>query len=265
MTPTQYNFLRGLVANRSAQLRSAIAREMAATQDLGRLRGMAVHYGPSDFVKAETKLRNAGFSLEAPVAGGARADARDAASEKLSAAAVTDGLVAVVPLGLPGISNPPGSFLAMHWQDALALPYEVLVVCENLEPMRRMHRYAWMSEYLKGRSALATFRGAPSWFRVDCAAQLVKADTRPVLALFDFDPQGLVMAAALPRRESLCLPPWEVLEPLVIERKRHDLFAAQEAGCRAILDACQEKDLAQAWARIRRLTRGLNQEAFPEL
>lgn len=266
MTPAQYTFLRGLVASRSAQLRSAIAHEMARTQDLGRVRGGAVHYSPGDYAKAETKLRNAGLAIEAPPAGGARADAFDAASEKANAAPVTKGLVAVVPMGLPPetVHAPAGSFLALHWSEAMALPYQVLVVCENLEPMRRLHRYGWLAPYLKGRAALVLFRGAPTWFRTDAANALMQTDARPVLALFDFDPKGLTMAAALPRREGLCLPPWELLEPLVVERKRHDLYASQELGCRAVLDACPDSDVTEAWARMRMLTRGLNQEAFPE-
>lgn len=264
MTPAQYTFLRSLVANRSSHLRSSIAREMATSQDLGRIRGLAVHYEDADFLKAETKLRNAGFSIEAPAVGRRRSDADDAASEKASAAPVTEGLVAAVAIGIPGTSSPLGSFLAMQWREALALPYEVLVVCENLEPLHRIHRYAWLQPYLKGRSALVLFRGAPTWFRVDAAMCLVASDARPVLGLFDFDPQGLFMAAGLPRREALCLPPWEELEPLVIARKRHDLYAAQEPGCRSILDACPDPDVALAWARMRRLTRALNQEAFPE-
>ncbi|MFS2102301.1 hypothetical protein ACCC97_25385 [Variovorax sp. Varisp85] len=268
MTPAHYSFMRNLVANRSPKLSSAIAKEMADTQDLGRVRGRAVLYEEADFIKAETKLRNAGYSIEAPAVGRQRSDANDAGSEKAFAAPVTEGLVAVVAIGVPGIATPEGSFLAMKWRDALALPYEVLVVCENLESMQRVHRYAWLQPYLleggRRRRALVLFRGAPDWFRIGPASRLVAGDTRPVLGLFDFDPQGLLMAAGLPRREALCLPPWEQLEALVIDRKRHDLYAAQEAGCRVQLDACADQDVATAWARMRLLTRGLNQEAFPE-
>ncbi|MBS0455375.1 MAG: hypothetical protein JSS14_29095 [Proteobacteria bacterium] len=264
MTPAQYTFLRNLVANRSPQLRSAIAKEMADTEDLGQVRGRAVHYEEADFIKAETKLRNARYSIVAPAAGRRRFEADDAASEKASAAPVTEGLVAVLADRIPGIATPEGSFLAMDWQAALALPYEVLVVCENLEPLRRFHRYGWMLPYLKRRRALVLFRGAPNWFRIDTASRLVGNDTRPTLGLFDFDPKGLAMAASLPRREALCLPEWDVLELLVTARNRHDLFGDQLAGCRAELDACNDQDISLAWTRMRRLTRGLNQEAFPE-
>lgn len=264
MRPAHYTFLRNLVANRSPVLRSAIALEMAQAEDLGHLRGRAVYYEAADFVKAEIKLRNGGYAIAAPEAGQSRSSARDAASEKAFAAPVTEGLVAVVAIDLPDIACPQGSFLVMPWSSALALPYEVLMVCENLEPMQRIHRYDWLKPYIKGRSTLVLFRGAPSWFRVDSAARLVASDSRPVLGLFDFDPQGLLMATALPRREALCLPPWKVLEPLVAGRKRHDLYGDQQRGCQALLDACVEPDITLAWARMRRLASGLNQEAFPE-
>jgi hypothetical protein len=144
------------------------------------------------------------------------------------AAPVTEGLVAVVSIGIPGISSPPGSFLVMPWHKALALPYEVLVVCENLEPLQRIDRYDWLPPFIKNRSALVLFRGAPAWFRVDSANRVVAGDSRPVLELFDFDPQGLLMAARLPRREGLCLPSWEQLQPLVI---RESAMTSMATNC----------------------------------
>jgi hypothetical protein len=77
---------------------------------------------------------------------------------------------------------------------ALLLAYEVLVFCENLEPMLRLHEYQWLEGFLKGRPALALFRGAPGYFRTDVANELLVLDHRPVLAFFDFDPKGLSMA-----------------------------------------------------------------------
>ena len=54
MTPAHYSFIRNLVANRSPKLSSAIAKEMADTQDLGRVRVRAVFYEEADFIKAES-------------------------------------------------------------------------------------------------------------------------------------------------------------------------------------------------------------------
>lgn len=266
MNTDKLDFLRRLIADRPADRQSAIAHRIANEEDIGRVHGRLVVYSPADFDLVARILVNRGFDLVARAAGGARADASDASSEKASAAPVTQGLVAVVPLGLPLQCGhaPPGSFLAMHWEAALRLPYEVLVVCENLEPMRRLASYSWLMRKIGGRPALVLYRGALEVFRIAAAHQLVQCDTRPVLALFDFDPKGLAMANALPRREGLCLPPWEDLEALVRRYKRFHLFADQVQHCRNGLDVCPAPDIAEAWMRMRTLECGLNQEAFPE-
>jgi hypothetical protein len=264
MSTAKITFLRNLVAARPLKLHSKIAHTLSYSEDLGRVVGAAVQYSDADYAKAETKLRNAGYALQAPSANATRASTQDASSEKHGTAPVTLDLVAVVPLGLATVQAPPGAFLAMKWQQAIALPYEVLLICENLEPMLRLHLYPWIAPHLKGRPALALFRGAPDWFRIDAANRFITADKRPVLAMFDFDPQGLAMAAALPRREALCLPEWEELKPIVMARRRADLIADQVDGCRKGLDACEQQDIAQAWRRMGALGYGLQQEAYPE-
>jgi hypothetical protein len=264
MIAAKVTFLRNLVAARPGNLRSKIAHTLSYSEDLGRIRGAAVFYTEADYAKAATKLSNAGYALQAPDANATRASTQDASSEKHGTAPVTQDLVAVVPMGLDTARVPQGAFLSMKWQQALALPYEVLLVCENLEPMLRLHLYPWLTPHLKGRPALALFRGAPDWYRVDATHRFIAADDRPVLATFDFDPKGLAMAAALPRREPLCLPAWEELEPIVKERRRADLFADQVDGCRKGLDGCDQEDIAQAWKRMRGLGYGLQQEAYPE-
>lgn len=266
MSPEKLDFLRRLIAERPTERRSQVAHRVADEDGIGRVHRRAVLYSPVDYDLASKILANRGFALVAAAPGGARADASDAASEKAGADLVTEGLVAVVPMGLPQQRGhaPVGSFLAMRWDAALALPYEVLVVCENLEPMLRLSSYPWLIHQIAGRPALALFRGAPAWFRTNAAAQLVASDRRPLLALFDFDPQGLAMANALPRRERLCLPPWEELEALVRQYKRHHLYANQVQRSRVELDACEAPDIAEAWRRMRTLACGLNQEAFPQ-
>lgn len=267
MSDNKVDFLRRLIADRPAERRSEIARRIASEDSIGHIHQRSVLYWPEDFDLAARILTNRGFDPVAPVNGGLRADAPDASSEKASAAPVTQGLVAVVPWGLPMETAhiPSGSFLAMHWEAALCLPYEVLVVCENLEPMRRLHHYPWLRRLIAGRPALVLYRGALQVFRIAAAHQLVQHDTRPILALFDFDPKGLSMANALPRREGLCLPPSDELAALVRRYRRVHLYADQVQHCRSGLDACLAPDIAEAWQLMRELECGLNQEAFPEV
>ena len=174
------------------------------------------------------------------------------------------GQVAVVAVGMsPALVTPENRFLAMHWQDALALPYEVLLVCENLEPLLRLHEYRWLADFYQSRPTLALFRGTLGLFGTDAAAKLIAADARPTLAFFDFDPKGVSMAASLPRREALCLPPWPELEAATRRAQRQTLFTQSASGSRVHLDRVQDGEIALAWQRLRRLTLGLNQEGFP--
>ena len=137
--------------------------------------------------------------------------------------------------------------------------------CENLEPMQLMQAYGWLAAHIKGRPALALFRGAPGFFRTDVAHEMLALDTRPALAFFDFDPKGLSMAASIPRREALCLPPREGLEEAVKAYRRRDLYFRSVEECRAHLAAQPEgSDVAQAWGLMNGLEMGLDQEHFPQ-
>ncbi|MEC5214197.1 hypothetical protein RCH06_002759 [Polaromonas sp. CG_9.5] len=265
MNPREVDFLRRLVAGRFAERRGeGLAARMAEQQGLGVVRGAKVLYTDADFTHAADLLCNRSFALSAPPAPFPRSQAPDGGSEKTGALPVTHGRVAVVAVGLaPALVTPPGSFLAMHWQDALALPYEVLLVCENLEPLLLLHEYRWLADFYQGRPTLALFRGAPGLFGTDAATKLIAADARPTLAFFDFDPKGLSMAASLPRREALCLPAWPELEAATRRAQRQRLFTQSAQVSRVHLDRMQDSEIALAWQRLRLLTLGLNQEGFP--
>ena len=265
MNPREVDFLRRLVAGRFAERRGeGVAARMAEQQGLGTVRGAKVLYTDADFTHARNILRNRGFELTAPSAPFTRSEAPEGGSEKTGALPVMQGQVAVVAVGMsPALVTPENRFLAMHWRDALALPYEVLLVCENLEPLLRLHEYRWLADFYQGRPTLALFRGAPGLFGTDAAAKLIAADDRPTLAFFDFDPKGVSMAASLPRREALCLPPWPELEAATRRAQRQTLFTQSAPGSRVHLDRVQDGEIALAWQRLRRLTLGLNQEGFP--
>lgn len=121
--------------------------------------------------------------------------------------------------------------------------------CENLEPMLRLHEYQWLEGFLKGRPALALFRGAPVYFRTDVANELLVQDHRPVLAFFDFDPKWLSMAASMPRREALCLPSLNSQEVAVRAQRRKTLYLGSVEVSRPHLEAqLAEGDVGRAWS-----------------
>lgn len=262
MKTKDVEFLRRLVAERPVDRRSDLASQFARAEGLGQVRGARVEYGAADYERAASLLATRGFALQSPEPGFTRSQAPPGGSEKSGARAVAKDLVAVAPIGM-GLRAPNDGFLGMPWQDAMALPYQVLLICENLETFLQLKEYLWLADLIKGRPTLGLFRGMVHTFGTDGAARLIAHDHRPTLAFFDFDPRGLAMAASLPRREALCLPPWALLEPAVHEARRDHLFTNSYHVSRAQLDKVQDPEIALAWQRLKVLTKGLNQEAFP--
>lgn len=265
MNPRSVDYLRRLIADAALERRHGeIADHLSASEGIGRITGARVIYTMADHVKARNLLTSRGYDIQPPDGPHTRSNAPRAGSEKTGALRVSENLVAVVPFAMPDLKIPQGTFLSMALNAVLDLPYEVLLVSENLEPMLQMHTYSWMGEYTKGRPTVAIFRGAPGYFRTDVAADLIQRDTRPTLGFFDFDPKGLSMAASLPRREALCQPPWPQLEESTKENRRTNLFTQSVQTSRPHLDKPgHATDIALAWSRLKLLSLGLDQEHFP--
>jgi hypothetical protein len=266
MMNRKVKFLRDLIETRPAFRAIGRVAEFCALQEgIGRVKGSRVLYSDEDFEAARHLLTSHGYEVEAQPLAGSRSQTQPGDSEKWGSQRVSHNMVAVVSMGIPGLELPDGSMLCIDAQKALSLPYEVLVFCENLEPMQLMQSYGWLAQYIKARPALALFRGAPGYFRSDVAHEMLALDNRPVLAFFDFDPKGLSMAASVPRREALCLPPRESLEDAVKAYRRRDLYFRSVDVCRVHLAAQPEdSDVAQAWALMNGLEMALDQEHFPQ-
>ncbi len=261
---TDVTFLRGLIADQPEHRRlGPVSQAIAEHEGIGKIRGARVTYTPADHEKARNLLRTRGYPLEEPAEAFSRSQAPAGGSEKDGAQRVSENLVAINAFNLKDVKLPDGAFFAMDWPDAIKLDYEVLMVVENMEPLQHIHRYRWLPDYVKGRRTLALFKGAPGWFRTEVAAKLIAADSRPTLAFFDFDPKGLDMALSVPRRGALCLPPAPDLERATREQRREHLFTNSYHQCRKRLDACADREISQAWALMKSLTMGLDQEHFP--
>lgn len=265
MKAAEVKFLRRILADRyDRRDRSLVAVRMAETEGVGTATRSAVRYTEEDFARAANILRTRGYGLEQPAPGFSRSEAPDGGSEKTGAELVSKDLVAVVPIGLPQALPAGARFMAMRWQEALLLPYELLLVCENLEPLLKIGEYRWLDRLMNRRPVLALFRGEPGLlFRTGAAAEMIRVDNRPTLAFFDYDPKGLSMAAALPRRKALCLPEWADLEPVIMSARRDHLFTNSAHLCRTHLDRVDDPEIALAWTRLKLLATGLDQEGFP--
>lgn len=160
MNNQQVAFLRRLIETEPpSRPFGATAEYFLNVEFIGKVQGRRVVYTQRDFAAARNLLKARGFEPSRQVEPVPRSQVQPGESEKWGSLRVSEGLVAVVPLGMPGVQIPTGSMLCMDVRQALALPYEVLVFCENLEPMLRLHDYQWLAGFLKGRPALALFRG----------------------------------------------------------------------------------------------------------
>ncbi|MEJ8837761.1 DUF7281 domain-containing protein [Ramlibacter sp. AN1133] len=237
---------------------------MAAAHHIGRPNRSRVDYEERDYLAAANALRSRGFEVAAPAPGGRRGAAGPGGSEKAGAAPVMESLLAVVPLHMDVQLPAGGRFIAADWRELDANSFDVMLVCENLEPLTELHSFGWLErDFIRRRRTLAVFRGMPGSFPTGAAASFVAAVAKPVLGFYDFDPAGLAMAAAGPRLEALCLPPWQQLEASTRHYQRTHLYLDQAAGCRAVLDTITEGPVREAWARLKVLQCGLNQENFP--
>lgn len=262
----QRNFviiLRRLVAERpESSGASSVRARLAASYDIGKVKGRSVLYTSQDIENAKSLLASHGYALTEPSGPVARSEVQAGDSEKWNARPVSEGLVAVVGIGLPGLQLTPGNLLVMPLEQALALPYEVLLFCENLEPMLRLYEYRWLEDYRRDRPMLAVFRGTAGVLGTKAAYDLWRRNERPVLAFFDFDPMGLRMAADVQPFEALCLPPG--LEEATRQQRRANLYIQSVHEARTTLSRLSpESEIGRAWALMNRLELGLDQEHFP--
>ena len=140
MNQQQVAFLRRLIETEPPfRPYSATAEYLLNAEGIGKVQGRRVVYTQRDFAAARNLLKVRSFEISRQVEPVPRSQVQPGESEKWGSLRVSEDLVAVVPLGLTGVQIPMGSMLCMDVRQALASPYEVLVFCENLEPMLRLH------------------------------------------------------------------------------------------------------------------------------
>lgn len=263
--PREVDFLRRLVSERrERRTLGPVAQALAKDHGIGTVRGAAVQYEERHFTAAEHLLRSRGYPLEAPPTGGSRSDSGPGGSEKTGARQVMADMVAVVPVHME-ISVPAGArFLAANWRELDLASFDLVLECENLEPLYDLAAFGWLEGFIRGRRTMAVFRGMPGSFGTAAAAQFIAAAGKPVIGFYDFDPEGLAMAASEPRLEALCLPAWEDLQAATRRFQRTHLYRDQLQGRRVQLDALPHGPVRDAWNRLNALQCGLNQENFPK-
>lgn len=141
-----------------------------------------------------------------------------------------------------------------------AIPAQVMMVVENFETLRQLHRYTWVLERMQSWSAcLVIYRGETIYSAAD-AQRAVQASHLPKIGFHDFDPAGLFFSAQLPGIVEHLAPPMDLLEKVVKSGKRTDLYFENLPQYRLYLDKCEQANIPQLWSIMKRLQRGYPQE-----
>ena len=279
LSAIQLRFLQALALDTKARSASDAAAYFADNFGLGARIGRRYEYTTGDARRAQELLAAMGLESAALAAGTDRADAvlRPGLSEKIGTVSPHASSVAFQVLSMPAsvvdadmkpvAVMPVTSFgyQVGHVREVSAIQSDLVLVVENCETFRQIHRYGWVQAMLPpGKSVLSIFRG-DSWFRPDDAQQVLQRSTAPVWGFFDFDPSGLQMCSSLARLEKVVLPPLAALERATRLAKRDDLFYQQTQSAANTLNACKNPEIQAAWALLQRLRMGLPQEWMRDL
>lgn len=267
LSSTEIRFLQRLVADRpTTRVGNITARSISANFGLGLSIGRNIEYSEQDWLRAEGLLRSHDIPTTKLAEGAGRIElaAYGGVSEKSFSQAPHTNSVAIRCMGrceLDGheLYTPEGCYLALTMEAAARIQCDRLMVVENLESFRRLERYTWLSP--EGSNVLVVYRGDTIFNGRDAHA-LVHGRSEQIWAFFDFDPQGLTLANALPhdRLEKIVVPDLAVLTGLCDTARGRELFHDQVGGCQTQLNASQHQAVVPLWALMKRLRSGATQE-----
>lgn len=267
LSSTEIRFLQRLVAERpSSRVASASALSMSSNFALGLPTGRYIEYGEQDWARAEGLLRSHDIPTARLGEGAGRIEAAafGGVSEKSFSVGPHADTVGVRCLGnceLDGrpMYTPEGVYHATTVEAASRIQCDRLMLVENLASFRNLERNPWLR--FEGMRVLVVYRG-DTLFNPRDAQLLIRERTEPIWAFFDFDPQGLLMANALPhdRLEKILTPGLDALADLCDTSRGRELFHDQVAGCQAQLDASQHPAVVPLWGLMKRLRSGATQE-----
>jgi hypothetical protein len=239
---------------------------------IGRTKGASLLFEPEDKERIRELLRAEGIDPATdPSAwdGLSRAAAtRLGPDEKFTAAPVKRARVAIKtltgrPLCLAGqaLLLPPACHLDVDGPAVVGLlAHADVLLVENWECFDRIHETS-LDLTPAGENPLVVWRGDASDTRADHALALLRALAVPVWAFVDFDPAGLLIAAAAPHLAGIIAPPKAQLEQ-DLARGLPRRYQDQLPSAAAALDGCDSESVRQLWAMLRRHGRALPQERY---
>ena len=255
----QLRFLQGLIQSPGNKQISAVARRCSEEFRIGTRVGRRFVYDEKDIADAISLLQSHGLPLASTgIQDRADAATRPGITEKHGTTAPHDDCVAyrMFRFDMPqSVGYGVASGL-----DVSQLPADVMMVVENFETFRQLHRYTWVMDRLKTIVyCVVVFRGDNVYSMGD-AMRCVNSSNLPKIGFHDFDPAGLYMSASLPGLVEHLMPQPSVLEPAVLEGKRSDLYFSQLAQFANELERTTLANIPDAWKLMRRMQKGLPQE-----
>ena len=249
----------------------AALKQFCTDYSLGQKRGSRLIFNDQDRQKIGLYLVNIhGIHPDTPSNAWETLDRHEAAqiggNEKLTSTRVMEGRVAVKTL--PGrtlhlsgtsLSLPPGANLDIHLADlGLDSQHDAILLIENWENFQKTHRTPLLAN-LPG-NPLVVFRGDPNAYNPKNSLALIKRLGLPVDAFVDFDPEGLVIANALPHFRHMICPEALQLESALSRAKNQSRFSDQKREAIATLSNLKYPQLAELWALFDKHGQALPQE-----
>lgn len=257
--PSDLRFLQGIIASPSDKRVSEVARRCSDEFKIGARVGQRFVYGASDVEKAIALLHAHGLpSTAAELTDRAGAVNRPGLSEKAGTSSPHQDSVAyrVFRQGKPDGT----SYCVTTCDEASAIAASTMMVVENFETFRQLHRYQWVVERMcEWETCLVVFRG-DTYYSLSDAQRCVSASVLPQIGFHDFDPAGLHMSLGLPGLVEHLTPPMAVFEEAVQAGKRSDLYFGQLGQYVHSLDCANRTNISALWAAMKRMQKGYPQE-----
>lgn len=256
---TELRFLQGLIEAPSDKRVSDIARRCSDEFGIGKRVGQRFVYSDQDVAKAVALLQAHRLPVRATdIADRAGAVGRPGLSEKHGTPPPHQDSVAF-RIFRSGVPEGTGYAVATS-SEVAGVPADLMMVVENFETLRQLHRYAWVMERMRGwNTCLVLFRGDNQYPVLD-AHRCIHESPLPKVGFHDFDPAGLQMSLAIPGLVEHLIPPMAVLEAAVRAGKRSDLYFSQIEQYANVLNSATTANIPELWSAMKRMQKGYPQE-----
>ncbi|MDD2768997.1 MAG: hypothetical protein PHT19_09690 [Methylococcus sp.] len=141
-----------------------------------------------------------------------------------------------------------------------SLDHDTIIVIENYECFDRLEDLRWnLGE--RYAHALVLYRGDPQTSGARAVNEFLRSQERPVLAMVDLDPAGLLIAQSLPLVQGLVAPDFRCLESL-FEQGNPDLYHRQRPRAESAILNSPHAVIRGFWELMERHQKGLVQERW---